>query len=71
MMSALAAEMWEDKHRRIGREHIDGIPLGRTATADPLAPTSSLTEKGMTKNHPSKYIGCGITIESNYQDKRQ
>ena len=54
------ADTREDKGRRIGRENVDGVPLGRTATAAPMAPTPSLVEELTTKKHPAQHIGCEI-----------
>ena len=59
-MSTTVAETREDKGRRIGRENVDGVPLGRTATAAPMAPTPSLVEERLTKRRPAQNIGREI-----------
>ena len=55
-MGVVAVQIWEDNHRHIGWENIDGAPLGRTATAAPMAPTTSIVEEKTTKNRPSQSI---------------
>ena len=41
-------ETRKDKRGRIGRENVDGIPLGRMATVAPMDPTKSLAEERPT-----------------------
>ena len=60
-MSAVSLEMREDKRRNIGWGNVDGVPLGRTATAALMAPTTSLVEERPTKKCPTQRIGCGIS----------
>ena len=59
-MSVMVVEKQEDKCGRIGRENIDGVPLGRTATAASMAPNKYLAEEQHSNNHPAHNIGCGI-----------
>ena len=40
--------------------NFDGVPIGRTTTADPMTPTPSLAEKRPTKKLPAQCIRCGI-----------
>ena len=55
-----AVETREDKHGRIGREKVDGVPLGRTATAAPMASTPSLAGEWPTKKRRAQPIGRAI-----------
>ena len=55
-MSVVAVQTQEDMHTRIEREIVDGVPLGRTATASPIYPTPSLTEERPAKKHPAQRI---------------
>ena len=48
--------MREEKRRRVGTGNVDSVPLGRTATAALMAPTSSLEEERTTKKRPSQCI---------------
>ena len=59
-MSATAADTQEDKRGHIGPENIYGVPIGRTATAAPTAPTPSLAEERPTKKRPAQIIGHNI-----------
>ena len=59
-MSTMSAETWEDRRGRIGRENVDIVPLSRTATAAPMAPTPSLAEERPTKKRPAQIIGHNI-----------
>ena len=59
-MITMSAETWEDRRGRIGRENVDGVPHGRTATAAPMAPTPSLAEERPTKKRPAQRIGQRI-----------
>ena len=49
-----------DNIRHIGREIVNGVPLGGTETAAPIAPSPSPAEERPTKNRPAHNIGCGI-----------
>ena len=53
-------EIREDKIGNIGREIVDGVPLGRTATAASTAPSPFPEEEQPKKNRPTQHIGCGI-----------
>ena len=44
----------------IGRKHVDGVLLNKTATEAPMAPTPSLAEERPTKKHPACHIRRGI-----------
>ena len=59
-MSTTAAETREEKHARIGQENVDVIPLGRAATAEPMAQTPYIAEERLRKKHPSQRIGREI-----------
>ena len=59
-MSTAAEETREDKIGNIGREIVDGVPLGGTATAASIAPSPSPAEERPTKNRPAQHIECGI-----------
>ena len=54
-------ETQEDKIRHNGRENVDSVPLGVTATAALMDPSPSPTEERPTKNRPKQNIGCGST----------
>ena len=56
-----AAQTREDKCGRVGRENYDGVPLGRTAKADPMDPTQYLAEKRPKKKRPAQRIGREIS----------
>ena len=58
MMRTVAEDMREDMIENIGREIINGVPLGRTETADSMAPSPSPVEERPTKNRPSNHIRC-------------
>ena len=55
-MSTTVAGMWEYTRGCIGQDNVDGVPLGRMATADPMAPTPYLAEERTTKKHPAQRI---------------
>ena len=59
-MSVVGIQTREDKRGYIGRENIDGVALGRTATVDLMDPTPSLAEEQLTKSRPAQRIGRGI-----------
>ena len=59
-MSVVAIQTREDKHGRIGRENVDGVPLGRTEMSATMAPTPSLEEERLTNNCPAQHIGRKI-----------
>ena len=54
----------EGKSGIIGQYNVDGVPLGITATADPMDPTPYPMEERPTKKLPAHNIGCRIKIES-------
>ena len=54
----------EDKCRRIGRENVDSVSLGRTAAAALMSPTPYLAEERPKKKRPTHSIGSGITEEA-------
>ena len=45
---------------RIGRENVDGVPLGSMATAASMDLTPYLTEERPTKKRPAQHIGRGL-----------
>ena len=55
-MITMEAEMWEDKRGRIGRENVDGVPLGITVTAALMDQTPSLAEERPKKKRPAQRI---------------
>ena len=57
-MRTAAEEMREDNIGHIGREIIDGVPLGGTETAASVY--MSPAEERPTKNRTSQNIRCGI-----------
>ena len=59
-MYAVAAQTKEARRGNIGRENVDGVPSGRTATAAPMALTPSLAEERPTKKRPAQSIGREI-----------
>ena len=59
-MRTAAEEMQEDKIGQIGRETVNGFPLGGTERVDLIALSPSSAEERSTKNRPAHHIGCGI-----------
>ena len=60
MMSEVAVQTQEYKCGCIGRENVDVVPLGITATAYPVSLTPSLAEERPVAERPTQRIGCGI-----------
>ena len=61
-MRVVAVQTWEDKREHIGREKVDGVPLGRTETAALIFLTPSLAEERLTKKRPAQHIGRGASL---------
>ena len=64
-MRMATEETRKDKIGHIGQEIVDGVPLGVTAMASPMALYPSTAEERPIKNCTAQHIGCGIKTTEN------